>query len=402
MHFDCLPQTHYVVISGSHSYGMATETSDIDVRGWCIPPLEILLSFHLGFEQSEQSQILDQFPWRNDVYAYLGKQKAQCGMLNCDTTKPIDCCIFSLKKFFQLASACNPNIVELLFVDDDEILFSSCTGNLVREKRDLFLSAKAKFTYTGYAISQLKRIDTHKRWITNPPSHKPSRAEYNLPEQSVVPADQRQAAANLIEKQVRLWMLEESDIDKILVDAIRSDLIDLIGKIILEKANFSREEGYWILEQMAAKHYAMSDNYIAVLQAEKKYHHALIEWHQYQSWLKNRNPDRAVLETKYGYDTKHASHLVRLMKQAEEILMKGTLTLKDKATAELLMAVRKGAWSYDVVLDFAKEMEKRLDQLYLEKTYVVQKEPNMAAIDALYQKTILNVAVGERSDCSYA
>src|ERR1039458_5020213 len=34
---------------------------------------------------------------------------------------------------------------------------------------------------------------------------------------------------------------------------------------------------------------------------------------QYNGWKAQRNPKRAELEAKFGYDTKHAMHLVRLM-----------------------------------------------------------------------------------------
>ncbi len=59
--------------------------------------------------------------------------------------------------------------------------------------------------------------------------------------------------------------------------------------------------------------------------AEQGYRAALRHWNQYQEWLRNRNPARAELEASYGYDTKHAMHLLRLLRMGEEILHDGTV-----------------------------------------------------------------------------
>ena len=48
------------------------------------------------------------------------------------------------------------------------------------------------------------------------------------------------------------------------------------------------------------------------------------EWDQYEHWLKERNPARAELERKYGYDTKNGMHLVRLMLMGQESTEYGT------------------------------------------------------------------------------
>ena len=42
------------------------------------------------------------------------------------------------------------------------------------EVRDSFLSKRAKHTFSGYALSQLKRINTHYRWLKNPPPAAPT------------------------------------------------------------------------------------------------------------------------------------------------------------------------------------------------------------------------------------
>jgi predicted nucleotidyltransferase len=144
----------------------------------------------------------------------------------------VDSTIYSFKKFFALAADCNPSIIDLLFTKDSEIIWSDYYGDELREAAPLFLSQRVRYSFTGYATSQLKRIYTHRRWILNPVKNKPERADYGLPCSSLIPPDQRQAAQALIDKQVRLWLLEEAEVDKVILDQIQSDLLLLIGNIL--------------------------------------------------------------------------------------------------------------------------------------------------------------------------
>jgi hypothetical protein len=125
----------------------------------------------------------------------------------------------------------------------------------------------------------------------------------------------------------------------------------------------------------AMKKLGMSDNYIAILQSEKGYKAAHTEWKQYQDWIKNRNPARADLEARYGYDCKHAYHLVRLIRMAKEILLTGEVIVK-RPDAEELNKIRNGAWTYDELIAWADEKDKELEEIYREKRYVIPHKPN--------------------------
>jgi hypothetical protein len=49
----------------------------------------------------------------------------------------------------------------------------------VKAQRDLFLTRKAKFTFSGYAMAQLKKIRGHNRWLNDPqPVEPPQPAKY--------------------------------------------------------------------------------------------------------------------------------------------------------------------------------------------------------------------------------
>lgn len=112
--------------AGSLSYGTNLPESDTDFRGVCIPPVEYILGLN-RFDQKEINQ-------------------------------PNDEVIFSLDKFVRLAIDNNPNILDILFVDDRSVVFINDFGRELRDLRLAFLSKKVYKSYGGYAYSQLKRM----------------------------------------------------------------------------------------------------------------------------------------------------------------------------------------------------------------------------------------------------
>jgi hypothetical protein len=72
---------------------------------------------------------------------------------------------------------------------------------------------------------------------------------------------------------------------------------------------------------------------------------------------------RLELVTKYGYDTKFASHLIRLIVEGIELLSTGDLIFPLKE-APLLRDIRQGKYSMDDVLKMAEEYERAIEVLY--------------------------------------
>lgn len=382
MNFPIEKYTHYLVMSGSHSYGNSTPESDFDIRGWAIPPRTYFFSYHLNFEQADSAYTADTLPrdWSRYLADYISAQN--CRHPNQD--EKIDFGVYSLKKFVKLAAHCNPNIVELLFVDPEEVLFCDLYGDVLRRNAKLFLSARAKYSFSGYAMSQLKRINTHRKWLMDPPTKKPERADFGLPERSLVSADQRQAAEALINKQVRIWMLEESEVDRNIVAIIQEDLRVMVAKILNEPMNLEAADR--MIERVAAKEVGIGENYLEILQLEKRYRQALTYFNQYQDWVKTRNPVRAELEKKYQYDTKHASHLIRLTLEAKDILFTGDLIVKNKERAQFLREIKGGAWTYDQLISWTTDQMHELDEAYDAKTYKVPQKPDVNEIDFIYSE----------------
>jgi len=115
----------YLVLSGSNAYGTSVEGSDYDLRGVLIEPPQYIY----GLQQFEQFEDLAS-----------------------------DTVIYSLKKFVSLLSKANPNVLELLGVDDDCIILINEQGKEIKRNANLFLSKRVIHSFGNYAIAQLRRL----------------------------------------------------------------------------------------------------------------------------------------------------------------------------------------------------------------------------------------------------
>src|SRR5690606_17813414 len=84
-------------------------------------------------------------------------------------------------------------------------------------------------------------------------------------------------------------------------------------------------------------------------------------WDSYQAWKTHRNPARAELERQHGYDTKHAMHLIRLMRMGLEVLETGDLRVR-RGDAYELSAIRDGAMTFDDLLTAANGLQKSMER----------------------------------------
>lgn len=90
------------------------------------------------------------------------------------------------------------------------------------------------------------------------------------------------------------------------------------------------------------------------------------------------------VEEEYGFDTKHAMHLVRLMRMGLEVLETGEVNVFRSDASELL-DIRNGSMTYEEILNYADEMDNSIKSAY-EKTEL-SKKPNIK----LAAKSILEV-----------
>lgn len=339
-------RTIYLTRHGSHAYGTSQPSSDLDLRGIAVAPIHYYLGISETFEQSVQ-------------------------------TKPIDLVVFDIRKFLHLAMDANPNTLEILFTDPSDHLVVHPLMQRLFDARSVFVSKKAKHTFSGYSHAQMKRINTHYRWLKNPPKAPPTRAEFDLPERTVIPADQLAAAQAAIQKQIDQWSWHEMEH---LEPALRQAMQDEFTRRLLEITQWgwdNIEEQTW---KAAAHAVGFDTNFIRLLDLERQYTARLREWQNYQKWQTTRNPARAELEAKFGYDTKHAMHLVRLSRMCREILTEGVIRVR-RPDAEELLEIRYGKWTYEELVEYSARQDMELEELA--QTSTLPKQPDRKKIDDL-------------------
>jgi predicted nucleotidyltransferase len=152
--------TVYETMMGSVAYGVSSDTSDVDIYGFCIPPKDYIfphLAGHIaGF--STQIQSFDQYQEHHI------KEK--------DHNKEYDVNIYSIIKYFRLCMDNNPNMIDSLFTATNMVLSSSKVSNMVRDQRKMFLHKGSWHKFKGYAYGQM-----HKMKIKDPD---PSSVRYEM------------------------------------------------------------------------------------------------------------------------------------------------------------------------------------------------------------------------------
>ncbi len=300
--FDPLEYRIFEAVTGSQLYGMSTTESDVDSRGVCLPPMEVLLDPFMKFNVKD---------------SFDGEDRS----------------IYDLGKFMNLCSDNNPNVLELLFVPEEFVLYKTKLWDRLVEQRHLFLSKNVKHRFLGYAFAQLDAIKRHRTWFINPPDHKPTREEFGLSQTPLV-----------------------------------------------SEAN--------IQNMMGVPNNLFKEEYYKELQQERLYRDAKKKYDNYIQWKTNRNPKRKGTEEEFGYDLKYASHLFRLMGEGKELLLTGNITFP-RPDADWLLSIKQGFYSYEQILEMASTMEKEFETWYEQS--LLPHTPDRNALRELY----FNIVLGE-------
>jgi len=138
----------YETMMGSVAYGVSSDTSDVDIYGFCIPNKDMIFPHLkgeiLGF--GKQTQRYEQYQIHH--------------VKDEDAKKEYDITIYSIVKYFQLCMENNPNMIDSLFTPRRCVLFTTKIGELVRENRKEFLHKGSFHKFKSYAYSQLHKIKT--------------------------------------------------------------------------------------------------------------------------------------------------------------------------------------------------------------------------------------------------
>ena len=146
---------HYETIMGSVAYGVSSDTSDMDIYGFCIPPKEEIFP-HLRGEIVGFGTHLPRFSQYQQHH--LRDADAQGGK-----GREYDLTVYNIVDYFQLVMKNNPNMIDSLFTSDSCVLHITRIGQMVRDRRKLFLHKGCWPTFKGYAYRQITKMSGHER-----------------------------------------------------------------------------------------------------------------------------------------------------------------------------------------------------------------------------------------------
>lgn len=129
----------FLGLHGSHLYGTNTPESDFDYLGVTMPEPEHVL----GLKRFEQYERTFEPEETNDLF-----------------NRKVEFKIYDFRKFIKLATGMNPNINEILYAPEKNMIVCSPVGAKLIRNRDMFVSLKCYHTFCGYARSQEHKLLT--------------------------------------------------------------------------------------------------------------------------------------------------------------------------------------------------------------------------------------------------
>jgi predicted nucleotidyltransferase len=305
-----------LIKTGSHLYGTSTPSSDEDYVGLFIGDL----TNYFGLDNTKEVDMST-------------VSKLESGK---NASDAIDKKFYELRNFFQLCLDNNPNIIEMLFVNDKNIVFTDNYHALnLLQHNQLFPHQGLKQKFIGYSKGQLHKMhiklenyDALKglhKWLLentyNPRSnHASVSGEYSS----------NQLFAELRENKALNGIVKFNDTHATVGD-LNINLTEKLTKVFAKIAD-----------------------------------------------RLSKVTNREELFTKYGFDVKFGMHCIRLVLEGKELMETGKLVfpLKDAA---LLLDIRNGKYTAEEIKEMANDLTSELDSL---KSCLPEK-PNRVAIERL-------------------
>lgn len=307
-------------ISGSRAYGLSTPTSDTDIRGVFVLP-------------EEQFYSMD----------YIGQ-------INNDSN---DIVYYELRKFVELCTNNNPNILELLNVPEKCVLFKHPIFEMI--ETSLFLSKKCEKSFANYAYAQIKKARGLEKKIVNPvEKERKSVLDFCFVLEN--------GKSVLAEKFLKKQGINQDECGLAKVPHMK-DCFNLYSnkeipyKGIVKNAESNEVSTSSILkdEKALAMLFFSKDGYSSYCKKYKEY------W----EWVEKRNEVRYTSTIAHGknYDSKNMMHTFRLLLMAKEIAIEGQINV-ERPDREYLLDIKNGKFEYDELVNRAEALKEELGELY--------------------------------------
>lgn len=308
-------------VSGSYGYGTNREGSDIDFRGVTLNLPSDLIGL-TSFEQYED--------------------------------RKTDTVVYSFNKLVGLLLNCNPNMIEILGLDEDQYVIKTALGQKLLDRRGLFLSKRAAASFGHYAEAQLRRLQNA---IARDSLPQPSREEHILKSvrHAMEDFNRRHVGADKTNARLYIDSAKTEDLEtEIFLDAsfdhyplrYYNDLMNTLNSVVRD------------YDKIGKRNHKKDDNHL----------------------------------------NKHAMHLVRLFMMGIDILEKEEIrTHRSGEDLRLLRSIRDGEYMrdsaltdefYDIVTDYERRMQEA------EKNSRLPDQPDFAKIEAFVEEINRRVVEG--------
>lgn len=329
---------------GSYVYNLQRPDgqSDIDTAGVFAEPVEWFLSL-----ESYPEQIKDE---KGDTVWY------------------------TTRKFFNLLKKSNPAIVEALLIPEENRLFvDPLFDELVLSNPTKFFSKGIFETFTKYAMSQIKKARGLNKKIVNPVEYRKSIIEFCYTFDAVGYGKEDlweflQTRNIPIEKCGASRIPNMHNMYAIFYNPDKPDQYNGIVKEGSENIHLSSiPKGETPVCQM---HYN-----------QEEFSRHCRDYHDYQEWLKNRNPLRYENyndDKGTEYDKKNMMHCIRLLNLSHDLLAYGTANLKCRGHyRDFLMSIRNGEHTYEGLMNYATNLTGLIEQEYKRSKLPDEVDPEM-------------------------
>ena len=327
----------FEAVTGSKAYGLDTAKSDTDIRGVFVLPKELFYSLEYVPQVSNES---------NDIVYY------------------------ELKRFMELLSKNNPNIIELINVPESCILFRHELMSKI--KPELFLSKLCEQTFANYAYTQIKKAYGLEKKILNP-----------VDEQRKSVLDfcfvYEQSNAVPLMKYLKLRKIQHEKTGLSVIPHLR-DCYNMFYSESIQYGGIMRKEES---NDVCLSSIPKGEKPIAMLYFNKDgYSLYCKKYKEYWEWVEKRNDERYNTTMSHGknYDSKNMMHVFRLLLMAKEIATEGKVNVSRKDRV-FLLDVKQGTYEYDDLLTRAELLRNELPELFQKSNLPV--EPDTDSINRL-------------------
>ena len=351
-----------LTIRGSHAYGTNVEGSDVDFTGVYIQSIDDIL----GLEYKEQ--INDD---KNDIVLY------------------------EIKRFLDLLSSNNPNILEILNTPEDCIIYKDPIFDEILNNRDVFITKICSKSFGGYGKMQIQKA-------------KGQNKKQNWEKDKVTRKDVLDFVYVIEGSKSIPWKKWNGDsIERYIYDEKFCGVVnvpnarDVYAVYFDERAALCHSEVYSeesrnkLKQELKEKGYPMGFGYKGLVKtgeganvAESNalrlssipkgeepicniiynkdgYSEHCKDYKSYEEWLTNKNEARWVDVKTHGQkiDGKNMMHSKRLMSMAREIAEgKGINVRRDDA--EYLISIRRGEIDLQTLIDEVEKEIVEIDELF--------------------------------------